>query len=174
MLSKLIWGSLLIALGISFIVKAFWGFDIPILKPLLGLFFIYLGYTIIIAPSVINLSCQTKHNGEITQNIREATHEYNILFSKQTIDISQIKLVPEKNIKIKINVMMGSAVVITNPTIPTRFTVSTMLASADLPNMSVAPAGNATYQTHNTEVEPIVEIYLNVLLGSVAIKPERR
>lgn len=172
MLSKLIWGGILILLGFSFIIKAFWGIDIPIFKPLLGLFFLYLGFTIIFAPSVINYSYQTKYEDEVTQDVRKTTHEYNVVFSKQTIDISHIQPSPDRITKIKINTVMGYALVITNPNVPTRFTVSTVFANADLPNASVTPMGNATYQTHGGTVEPVLEINLNVVFGSVVVVPE--
>ena len=171
MIGKLIWGGLLIVLGISFIVKAFWGIDIPIFKPLIGLFFLYLGFTIIFAPSTINYSYQTKYEGEII-NITKTIHEYNVVFSKQTVDISHIKPEADRLTTVKINTVMGSTIVITNPQVPTRFIVSTVLANAELPNNSVTPMGNATFQTHGPDVQPVLEIHLTTVLGSVTVVPE--
>lgn len=171
MIGKLIWGGLLILLGLSFIIKSVWGINIPILKPLLGLFFIYLGFTIIFAPSIINYSYQTHTDGEITQDVRKSIHEYNVILSRKTIDLSQITLATDRITTVKINTIMGSAIVITNPIIPTRFTVSSVLGKAFLPNDSITHIDTALYQTHDGKVEPVLEIQFNIVLGSVTVIP---
>jgi hypothetical protein len=45
--SELIIGTILIVWGLSIFIKLIWGIDIPIFKPLLGIFLIYLGLSFI-------------------------------------------------------------------------------------------------------------------------------
>jgi hypothetical protein len=47
---ELILGSLLIVWGISIFIKAIWGIDIPVFKPLLAIFLIYLGFSLLFGP----------------------------------------------------------------------------------------------------------------------------
>lgn len=48
--SDLIIGGLLILWGTSIIIKLIWGIDIPIFKPLVAIFLIYLGLSILFGP----------------------------------------------------------------------------------------------------------------------------
>lgn len=48
--SDLLIGGLLIIWGASIIIKLIWGIDIPIFKPLLAFFLIYLGFQILFGP----------------------------------------------------------------------------------------------------------------------------
>ncbi len=48
--TDLIIGALLILWGSSIIIKLIWGIDIPIFKPLVALFLIYLGISILFGP----------------------------------------------------------------------------------------------------------------------------
>lgn len=43
-------GALLIVWGASIFIKLIWGIDIPIFKPLLAIFLIYLGLTLLFGP----------------------------------------------------------------------------------------------------------------------------
>jgi hypothetical protein len=167
MIGKLIWGGILILIGFSFIVKALWGIDIPIIKPLLGLFLMYLGISMIFAPSEINYSYKSTHNGIVTEDTT-VTHEYNVIFSKQTIDVSHIKPVLGKKTTVKINTVMGSTKVITDPSIPTKFSVNTAFAHATVPNSACSFFGECEYQTGD-DSQPTLFIILNVVLGSLTL-----
>ena len=48
---QMIFGAVLILWGISIIVKLLWGIEIPILKPLLAFFLIYLGLMLLFGPN---------------------------------------------------------------------------------------------------------------------------
>lgn len=48
--SDLIIGGLLILWGLSIIIKLIWGIDIPIFKPLVAIFLIYLGLSLLFGP----------------------------------------------------------------------------------------------------------------------------
>ncbi|MEX0940782.1 MAG: hypothetical protein WDZ41_05465 [Candidatus Babeliales bacterium] len=49
--SGFFWGAFLILLGSSIIIKAIFGIDLPIIRPLIAVFLIYLGISIILSPS---------------------------------------------------------------------------------------------------------------------------
>jgi hypothetical protein len=48
--SDLLIGGLLILWGSSIIIKLIWGIDIPIFKPLVAIFLIYLGLSLLLGP----------------------------------------------------------------------------------------------------------------------------
>lgn len=165
----LIWGILLIAFGSSLIIKALFGITIPIIRPLLGIFLIYIG-TVVITNMYPSQSARTQPILFSKASFKEQerlAEKYTVLCGEGTIDLSELTM-PAEPTHIDIETIMGASTIILNPAIPTKVMVSTAFAHTQLPDDTVISFGDYTYRTTTTE-SPLLIIHLKVVFGSTRV-----
>ncbi len=169
--SEVFWGAFLILLGVSAIVKSF-NINIPVVRLLIAFFFIYIGISVLFGNGIIFdrdegtilFSDQIIHVEEISQR------EYNILFSKGEIDLTNLSL-HDKTEKLEINTIFGGGVVKLNSELPVKIKASSAFGNVQMPNNSNVAFGELIYTSGNPEeTEKQLIIEANAVFGGLVIK----
>lgn len=147
---SIFWGIFLVLLGLSFIIKVVFNVDIPIIKFLIGFFFIYLGIKLFIGKDFSIFSHRNDENvvafGQKTIRDVNDSKEYNVVFGRGIIDLRSIDLSEQETVKIRINTVFGSSDVLLNDTIPFKIEATTAFAEAKLPDGNSTAFGTINYE----------------------------
>lgn len=136
---SLIWGTILVLLGLSLILKSLFHITIPLLRPFVGCVFIYLGLSIMMDPFNEAPDKKTVIFGKSKVIGHEGVSTYNITFASGLIDLSAMQVSEPKHITI--NTVFGSGEIVFNPDIPTKITVNAMCSRASLPDETMVSFG---------------------------------
>jgi hypothetical protein len=169
--SEIFWGSILIIFGLSVLIKAIFGIDLPLIRIIFGGLLIYLGISMV--TSWNNYSHFGKNSRTIWfSNISTASDsiksEYRVSFSSIRIDLRPVP-VDQLPSKIFIDSHCSSVHLITNPDVPTLININARFASTRLPNNDVVAIGNSVYMTHDQHIEPVLEISANLVMSNFEI-----
>ena len=165
--SSLFWGTILIIWGISILIKALFGIDIPVLSTLLALGLLYLGFSLLTG----NTACTVKRGGYTTHTNyshyqESGFHKETIVFGEKTIDFTNMS--PNQDTATQEYVItMASATFKINPAIPTSINVQTVMGRAQFPNNTEISVGSYHY-TNSTE-KPVLHIKATVVMGSLIV-----
>lgn len=163
---SLMWGTILVVLGLSLILKSLFHITIPLLRPFIGCVLIYFGLSIMMDPFNESVDKKTVIFGKSIVHAHEIVTTYNITFASGVIDFSAMPIVEPKHITV--NTVFGSGELILNPAIPTKVTVNALCARAALPDETLVSFGRNTYKTVDGR-DPLLTIHLNVVFGSVDV-----
>lgn len=163
------WGSILILLGVSIIVKVVFHVNIPIFRVAFALLLIFLGVKLLTGFSFFE-----KYQGTIIFEKKSVlfdnnTKEYNTIFAKGEYDFSSIKpgLSSEK---IQINTIFAESQLILNSQIPTFVRVNSVFALSKIPDGSSVSFGEMIYKTPSFKADsPALYINVNVIFGGLEI-----
>lgn len=166
-------GSLLVLIGLSMVIKTIFGITIPLMRPLLGGFLVYVGLNIIMdpfskRPKKINVTFGNKQLSLIKPEENVST-----AFGTSVIDLSHMTL-EQTGQNLEINTAFGTTTVILNPDIPVKVIVSASFGCATLPDGSMISFGKSAYQSENTKEETPFIINARVMFGSLAIKMAKK
>ena len=106
MSQSLIWGTILVLLGLSLILKSLFHITIPLLRPFVGCVLIYLGLSIMMDPFNESPDKKTIIFGKSMLTAHETVSTYNITFASGIIDLSAMQVTEPKHITV--NVVFGS------------------------------------------------------------------
>lgn len=166
--SGMFWGVLLILLGISMILKVLFNITIPIFRIAFALLLIYLGVKILLGHSIERRKNTVFFNDSKIE-YTESSDEYNVLFGKGVIDLSNVSL-EKKIVEVKVNTVFAEGTIKINPALPTKILVNSAFAGARMPDGNVISFGNYTYKTKSfKENENYLKIETNVVFGSLKV-----
>lgn len=163
---SLIWGTILILFGLSFILKSVFQITIPLVRPFFGGVLIYLGLSIMMDPFNESPDKKSVIFGRTTIVGSSAIKTYNVTFGSGVIDLSQLTFAQPA--QITINTVMGSSAVIL-PDVSAKVRVNAIFARAGLPDETLVSFGRNVYKTDD-EAEQKLFVQVNVILGNVDIK----
>lgn len=163
---SLIWGTILILFGLSFILKSVFQITVPLVRPFFGGVLIYLGLSIMMDPFNESPDKKSVIFGRTNIVGNSMIKTYNVTFGSGIIDLSQLTL--SEPTQITVNTVMGSSAVIL-PDVPTKVRVNAIFARAGLPDETLVSFGRNVYKTDD-ETEPKLLLQVNVILGNVEIK----
>lgn len=168
--SGLFWGSILILIGASIIIKAVFKIDIPVVRIIFALIIIYLGLRLLFPNFRLG---ENQSNTIMFEKRRINTsgknNEYNMVFGSGTIDLSDLD--PEKNPgQVEVNTVFASSRIILNPEIPFLIRTNTFFADCTYPKGSAAVIGESVVRSpaFNSEDKALL-IEVNVVFGSAKI-----
>lgn len=165
--SQVFWGIFLILLGISFILKVLFHLDIPVFRLFLSFLLIYMGIRVLTggftrernSRDIIFNDYQFKVNDD---------GEYNIIFGRSVVDLSEYQV--DANTRIKINIIFGSGLVKLNPSQPLKVRVNSAFAGAKMPDGNMISFGEYNYRTPAVkEDQPYGNIEVNVVFGEMQL-----
>ena len=168
----IIWGVLLVLLGLSVIAKAVFHIDIPVFRVLLGLFFIYMGVQIIWGRGFgWGGSCaRVFTEGKVQDG--EKTREYNIIFGEGTIDLTDVEI-KDKTVELKANAIFGSSKVKLKSGTPAIVHANTAFGMTRMPNGDGAAVGSLYYKTATyREDKPHLVLEINSVFGQTDLTVE--
>lgn len=166
--TEVFWGSVLILLGISMIIKTIFGIDIPIVRTVFAVLLIYAGITMI---STIG----SKHKNTTNITFAEKTiipekvdNFYSVMFGKGIIDLTHLHDLDEI-LNVKIDVISGQATLKINRRIPTELHTKTNFGNAEFPDNTSISSGSYVYRNYAGQGEPSVKVHANVVFGNLQV-----
>jgi len=167
--SSFFWGAVIILFGLSIILNAIFNIKIPVFSIIIALIFIYIGLKILLGSFGIKPSKNTVVFSTNDLKGSGSDEEYNIIFGKGTIDLTQIEL-EDKSIRYEVNVIFGDGKIVLDPEKPVIIKVSSVLSGAHLPDGNVAAIGNNTYISHGyVKGEKYISVHADVVFGALNI-----
>ncbi len=162
---SLIWGTILVLLGLSLILKSIFHITIPLVRPFFGCILIYLGLSIMMDPFTDSPDKKSIIFGRSKITGQSNVTTYNVTFGSGEIDLSHIDITSQT--AITINTVLGSSVITLNPHIPTKVRVNALVARAGLPDETLVSFGRNVYTT--SDDEPRLILQANVVLGNLEV-----
>jgi predicted membrane protein len=164
---SLIWGTILILLGISLLLKSLFRITIPLVRPFLGCVMIYLGLTIMMDPFHQTPDKRTVIFAKSNLIAQETVHIYNTTFGASKVDLTTLQQHTEPQ-QITINTVLGATEIMLDPTITTKITVNAICARAELPDETLVSFGRNIYRSSDAN-EPQLIIHINAVLANVSV-----
>ncbi len=167
--SSFFWGAVIILFGLSIILNAVFHIRIPVFSIIIALIFIYLGMKILFGSFGIKTSKNTVVFSTSNMKCANKNEEYNIIFGKGSIDLSEIEL-DDEFLDFEVNVVFGRGDVMINPAKPFIVKVSSVFSSAHLPDGNVAAIGNNTYISPGyVKGQKYISVRADVVFGELNI-----
>ncbi len=166
--NTIFWGLILVIAGLLMIINYIFKLNIPVFKILLGLFLICLGVYLVIGFK--GWRHESYNDGKTTvfseMSITPETveDEYNIIFSKGEIDLSNIS---NENLgkAIEISAIFGSASVRLPTNFPVKIKGSAVFGSVTLPNKQSLGFGEVKFQSSDSTEALYIEA--NAIFGNI-------
>ena len=174
--TPIFWGGVLILWGLSMIINTLFHINIPVFRIVIALVLIFLGLQMLFGWKV-NFNRNYVHSDDHTiffgsSNIKAtpSTREYNVIFGKGDIDITEPN--PEwVNSKLEINTVFGFGLIRLNPEIPVKIVANAAFGKITTPDSAQSFLGDHVYQTPALkENQPYLLIKADVVFGDINIE----
>jgi|YNPMSStandDraft_1061717.scaffolds.fasta_scaffold06364_5 predicted membrane protein len=167
--SPIFWGIILVLAGILMILNYIFKLNIPVLKFLFGFILVYIGISLIFGFKGF-YRIRSYNDGKTSvfseMNIKPETidKEYNIIFSKANIDLSNLSS-DDIGKYIEINCVFGSSIIKIPSNLPIKIIGSTVFGNVSLPNNQHNSFGDINFKS--SESDNYIYIDVNVVFGSI-------
>ena len=180
---NMFWAILFIAVGVILLIQTVFNIELPIVRILIGLLLIYMGFKMITKPSspgIISLKVNKISSDTetiFTQNEMKAktsdgsTHrKFSTVFGSSNLDLRG--LTPEDLAQeIKIENAFGRTLVKTDNTIPIKANVDTGFASVSIRGQKTGNFGDSLLQTTDySSDKPAYKLNINAAFGEVIVE----
>jgi len=168
--SGVFWGSMLILLGISVIIRILFNVHIPLFRIIFALILVYFGVKVLVGGSWF----KPKYNNtvlfsEMKADLSSDSNEYNIVFGKGRINLTDTALAG-KNKVIKVNTVFGAGEIRIRPDVPAIIRVKSAFAGARLPDGNIVSFGEYVYKTKSyTDSGTAIRVDAAVVFGGLEI-----
>ncbi len=166
------WGLVLIFIGIAIIFRVV--FDVNLFRVILGIVVILFGIKILIGKNFF--SERPKKDWETIfsdRNYKEMPKDrsgYNVIFGKAVYDFTGMDSVLSENIRIKIDVVFGAAVIKINKNTPVKIKSEAVFGGSRMPDGNTVAFGSINYNTDSFKTDaPHFYIELNVVFGGIEV-----
>jgi predicted membrane protein len=165
------WGLFLVLVGLVLLAKYVLHIDFPLLKILVGLFFVLLGLKILFGKSffteINNRDVLFSERYFKPEEIEK--REYNVIFGKAEMDLSRLE-VELSPAKLKVSTVFGSTVIYLPKDLPVAIYNDAVFSNAKLPGGNSSIFGRTSFKTPGLETgTPYLELKLDVVFGSVSV-----
>ena len=171
-MKSMVLGVIIILVGLSVLLGAVFGINLPVMKILLALFFIYLGVKILIGPMDWKMDAEkrsTDHEAVFSQsrfqypNSKEAK-EYVTVFGSSVFDLSEVPDLIGK--KIEAVTVFGDSKIFVKKGTPLRIETNTVFAKSEIPGKNISAMGKFNYQTPGlNDTDPALELKVTSVFG---------
>ena len=170
--AAIFWGSILILIGLSLVIKVVFNVDFPVFKILLAFLFVYIGLRILLGSFGL-FSFKAGPNDVIfSERFFSPPYEhseYNVVFARGVFDFRNIDLI-EGTKNIKIGTVFGGSQIKINHTMPVKITADAVFAGAELPDGNTAVFGSSTYTSESFNPDSAhLNIKIDVIFGGVQV-----
>jgi predicted membrane protein len=169
--SGVFWGSILILLGLSVIIRIVFNVHVPLFRIVFALIIIYFGIRILVGGSWCRGNCNsnTVFFSDTKAEFAKDSKEYNIFFGKGIVDLTDSSLALQKK-KIKVTTVFGSGEIRISPEVPAIVRVTSAFAGAKMPDGNIISFGEYIYKTKSySDKSDHVRIDAKVVFGSLEI-----
>jgi len=169
MYNTLLFGVILIMLGLSLLIKTIFGLDLPIFRLLIAGFLLYFGFMTLVGGKPFDQKWIFFSEKILTPT--QPIRQYNIVFGKGIIDLSQISPTIDEH-TVKINTIFGETIIKTNAQIPTTIQAHVTFGETTLPDTRHLSLGSDTYSSLSNNEKVRLRIESNTIFGSTKIQAE--
>ncbi|MGZ3770898.1 MAG: hypothetical protein ACXVCP_10025 [Bdellovibrio sp.] len=175
-MKSMFWGVVIIIVGVSVLLNAIFGIDIPVFKIFFGLFLTYLGIKIIFGSFAWNFSFTSDKRSTdneavfsksqfIYPNTKESK-EYVTVFGQSNLDLTKAG----KDVRLESVTVFGESEIIVKKGMPLRIESNTVFAKSSLPGKNVATFGQFHYSTPGLkDTDPALSLKVTAVFGSVKV-----
>ncbi len=165
------WGTLLIVLGVWFIVRRAVPVRIPVIRIAVAVLFVYAGVRILVRGPVTPENNTAVFSESIMRYSPDRGREYNLIFSRGSVDLSQAQPAGQ-TLHAEVNVIFGSGQVRIDPAQPVRVTMSSAFGTVQSPGGRSVAFGDLVYSTPSyREGAPALDIHATAVFGRLSIEP---
>lgn len=169
MINSMLWGILLIIIGLSFVIKTAFGITIPFIRIALGGLCIYAGIILITGMnSYSNKQTRSIFLKRETLHVQHPYKSYNVLFGNGVIDLSALNC--SQPTKVDINVLFGLGIVKLPAQISTKIVAESFLGGLQLPDESVINWGKKRYSFSGDGSKSVLEIHAKAVFGNLIME----
>lgn len=163
------WGTLLIVLGVWFILRRAVPVHIPVIRIIVAVLFVYAGVRILVAGPVTPEGNTAVFSDSVMRYSPDHGREYTLIFSRGTIDLSQAR--PTSGpLHAEVNVIFGSGRLRIDASQPVRVAMSSAFGTVDSPAGRSVAFGDMVYSTPSyREGSPALEIHATAVFGRLSI-----
>jgi hypothetical protein len=165
------WGIVLIVLGVWFLVRKYVPVNIPVIRILIAVLFVYLGVRVLIhGPAFRDKNTVVFSQSEMSYGSGEKDNEYNMIFSSGNVDLTGIP-VGDRSVSAEVNVIFGSGTLRLNPAVPARVHMSSVFGSVHAPDGKSVTFGDTIFVTPAYKAgAPALEVKAAAVFGSLRIQ----
>lgn len=169
------WGVLFISLGVWFIVRRYVPVQIPIVRIVFAVFFVYLGVRILThGPGFRDRNTAVFSDTTMMFEAGPGTRgkPYNVLFGRSVVDLTGVTVAGE-TIDQEVNVIFGSGTLRIKAATPTRVDMSSAFGTVEAPNGNAVAFGDNVYLTQAyKEGEKHLRVRANTVFGKLKIEEQ--
>ena len=166
------WGSILIVLGVSLILRIF--FDISVFRIIIAFLLIFIGIKLLVGKRIFsstNDENQVLFSEKVFKSAPRNNSEYNTLFSQITYDYREMDSLTASRTKISFRTVFGNTIILLPKNINVQVKADAVFASATLPNGNTIAFGSTNYTSENYNISsPQLIIDVNVVFGNIDIR----
>jgi hypothetical protein len=165
------WGSVLILVGVWFIVRRAVPVHIPVIRIIIAVLFVYAGVRIL-AHGPLSTDRNTAVFAESTMSYSpDRSREYTLIFSSGAVDLSSA--VPSgASIHAEVNVIFANGTLRINQSLPVRVNMSSAFGTVESPGGNSIAFGDMVYTTPSyREGAPALEVHATAVFGRLRIQP---
>ena len=165
-----VFGTLLILLGLSIILRAVFGINIPLFRIAFALLIIYLGIRVLMGGHFCRMPSHSAVFSDVNIQATSKTGEYNVVFGRGVIDLSKVDL-SQGSRKAKVSTVFGTGIIKIAPDQPVKIESDAVFASARFPDGNVISFGKYVYTTPSyREDTSSLTIKADVVFGELKIE----
>lgn len=170
-------GIIIIVIGLSVLLGAIFGINIPIFKVLLGLFFLYLGIKVIFGSFNWKFDAEKRSSdheaifskSEFQYPNNKNAKEYVTVFGSSQFDLSRAEKL--EGPPIEVVTVFGESRILVKKGAPLRIESNTVFAGAELPGKNISAFGKFQYATPGLKNEdPALELKVTTVFGHVIVE----
>ena len=154
--SGLFFGLFLILLGFALIIKYVFDLDIPVVRILIALLFVFIGIRMLLGKSVFQRIHVDDNDVIFSESRFEGKdmnkNEYNVIFGKSVFDLRDLDSI-KLHRTIEFNTIFGATLVKINQELPVKIIAEGVFGSARLPGRTTAVFGKTEYTTKTFDPE---------------------
>jgi len=167
--SAFFWGGLVILIGLSIILHSM-GIKFPLFRFAIGIFFVWLGLSIIFgAFRRTGGKDQTVAFESTSVEGRKGASEFNAIFGSVEFDLTGLRP-GDRDEKVEVNAVFGEAKVIVDMNTPLRIEASAAFGQAKVPDGSSVAFGDTRYESPSyRQGEPALVVKVSAVFGSAAV-----
>lgn len=177
-MKSMVWGVVIIVVGLCVLFGALFGINIPIIKILFGLFLVYLGVKVIFGAFSWDFDFKAEkrssdHEAVFAKaqfqypNAKEA-REYVTVFGSSQLDLSEAPDLAEKSLETV--TVFGESEIVVKKGLPLRVESNTVFAKSEFPGKNISAFGQFHYTTPGLkEGDPALNLKVTVVFGSLKV-----
>jgi predicted membrane protein len=177
------WAVIFMTIGLILFIQYIFKVDLPILRILFGVFFVYLGFKLVAGAFSVRVSgfqiedTKTDSKAIFTESVFShqsqngvVNEKFTTVFGTSVLDLSKLT---EEDLRAtyKIETAFGKTEIITDGQIPILANVEVGFSSVKVRDQSVVSIGNAKITTSNYDAaKPALKLNIETAFGSVEVK----